>query len=148
VYSELEGKKDPVLTKGITISCAIWIFANVLNSYSMFIDFTLLPLISAVLNFISYCILVATVVRWVYLLVVRQRLGTNKSFQLTVDEYNCLAYLVPMIVYVPASFAWTIIFESGYYSWYDHTEQNCIYIICVHIAFGLYIISKLLPSTV
>ena len=146
MYSELEGKKDPWITKGITFASALWIFASVLNSYAMFVDFTLLPQISGALNFISYCVLVVTIIRWIYLVAIRQRLGTNEFFQLTVDEYNCFVYLVPMIVYIPASYAWTIIGKD--YSWNVHTEQNCIYIICVHIAFGLYVISKLLLSTV
>ena len=79
-----------------------------------------------------------------YLVAIRKRLGSNDFLQFTMDEYNCFAYLVPMIVYVPASFAWT--FATGDYSWYTHTEQNCIYTICVHITFGLYVISKL-PAT-
>ena len=129
---------------GITIACSTWISSSVLNTYAVFLNSELIGHVSGMLNFLSYCCLVATVVRWIYLVVIQQQRrggGAIIDFdQLTMEEYNCFAYLPPMIFYIPASFAWTIITNDQF--WYNHSEENCVYIICVHIAFGLYVISK------
>ena len=146
MYSELKEKKDALVTIGITIACSTWIFCSVLNSYAVFLVSVSLVYITGMLNFFSYCCLVATTLRWIYLVAIQQQQqrrggGSVIDFdQLTMEEYNCFAYLPPMIFYIPASFAWTIITNDQF--WHTHTEENCVYIICVHIAFGLYVISK------
>lgn len=138
-----------MLTIGITIACSTWISSSVLNTYALFLNSETIVYVSGVLNFFSYCCLVATVVRWIYSVVIQQQRrggGAIIDFdQLTMEEYNCFAYLPPMIFYIPASFAWTIITNDQF--WQTHTEENCVYIMCVHIAFGLYVISKLLINT-
>ena len=135
--------------RGIVIACILWMFSSVLNSYAVFLNSESIVYSSALLNLGSYSAWVATIVRWIYLVVKkhRQRQGGGAIIdfgQLTMEEYNCFAYLLPMIFYIPASFAWTVI--TGDQFWYNHSEENCVYIICVHIAFGLYVISKYLVS--
>eukprot|EP01036_Dinobryon_divergens_P033372 gene33372-43145_t len=129
VYSELKGKTCPYIINGIVVSFMFWEISTTIGAYAIYYRFPMLDSITLVMQITGYCIGVIALARWLYVVIQnKRRSGMKISFEnFTLEENNCFAYLVPIPIYIPITFVWSI--ATNDFSWYSHSEANCVFIM-------------------
>ena len=142
VYSELKEKACPYIINGVAVSFILWEVSATIRTYAIYYHFPKLGPIMFVLQSIGYCIGVIALARWIFIVIRNKRNnGMKVSFEnFTIEENSCFAYSVPIPIYTSITLLWS--FATNDYSWYSRSELNCVFIMCVHILYGIYTISK------
>ena len=142
VYSELKEKACPYIINGVAASFMLWEVSATIGIYATYYHFSTMDSIMFVLQSIGYCIGVIAIARWIFIVIRNKRNnGMKVSFEnFTLEENSGFAYAVPIPIYIPITLLWSI--ATNDYSWNSRSELNCVFIMCVHILYGIYTISK------
>lgn len=142
VYPELISKGDAFLHYGMSWPFCIWLIANVLQTYSVYYDWTTVSVYIAVAQTLCFITISAATVRWLYLVTLRQSASRFHFNLLTLEEFTFFAYWFPALLYTPTAVFWKI--ATADLMWKNHTPENLMFQMCCHCFMGSLIIGTTL----
>eukprot|EP01036_Dinobryon_divergens_P022753 gene22753-31042_t len=134
IYPELISKGDAFLHYGMSWPFCIWLIANVLQTYSVYYDWTTVSVYIAVAQTLCFITISAATVRWLYLVTLRQSASRFHFNLLTLEEFTFFAYWFPALLYTPTAVFWKI--ATADLMWKNHTPENLMFQMCCHCFMG------------
>jgi len=140
VHKELQSKSQP-LSCGLFLGIVLWLAGIVANTYAFYFDWSTstLPIVYS-LHFLSIVIATTVFVLWVRAVAAKQNVHIIRFDMMTIDEYICLIFLLPTVLYGIANSLWQLL--SGDWRWQSRHENTLVFYMAIHLVSLMIVTSK------
>lgn len=144
VFGELSSKLDKKLEKFLFLSISCWIISNILTSYTIYFDISILGSLGTIFQVSLTFVFIYCFIHWMKMIARKQNVWFIRFDQLTTDEYAALSYLVPILMSCIANFGYSL--SSGEVSWQSRSQTGLVYHIAVIYSAHMTLIRKYTSS--
>ena len=124
------------------IAFSLWMTGVVTLAYAFYFNWPSIATVGLILNSFSLVFSITVLSMWMYKIASIQNVKVARVDMLAIEEYTCLAYLLPTILFAISIPLWN--WCNSDWNWQNRKESSLIFFMVVHFIFSVAITSTIL----